>query len=55
MFFFTSICLGWIGQEIVESPFIEVANYVTFMYFAFFILFLPLNGYLFNSSSIIKY
>jgi ubiquinol-cytochrome c reductase cytochrome b subunit len=51
MFFFTSLCLGWIGQEIVESPFIEVANYVTFIYFAFFILCLPLNGYLFNPSN----
>jgi len=43
-FFFTAVCLGWIGQEIVESPFIEVANYVTFIYFAFFICFLPLSG-----------
>ena len=50
MFFFTALCLGWIGQEIVESPFIEVANYVTFIYFAFFIIFLPITGYRLNPS-----
>ncbi len=33
-FFADSVSLGWIGQEIVESPFIEMANFVTFSYFA---------------------
>ena len=44
VFFFTAVCLGWIGQEIVESPYIEVANYVTSVYFAFFIIFIPIYG-----------
>jgi len=49
-FFFTdSITLGWIGQEIVESPFIETANFVTFFYFIYFIFFLPFLGFLENS------
>lgn len=44
-----SFSLGWIGQEIVESPFIEMANFVTFSYFAYFILFLPWAGFLENA------
>ena len=35
----TACSLGWIGQEIVESPFIETANFVAFAYFAYFISF----------------
>jgi len=39
-FFFGTACsLGWIGQEIVESPFIETANFVTSAYFGYFISF----------------
>jgi ubiquinol-cytochrome c reductase cytochrome b subunit len=46
-FFFCDSCaLGWIGQEIVESPFIEMANFVTFSYFAYFIPLLPFLGFL---------
>ena len=46
-FFFCNACaLGWIGQEIVESPFIEIANFVTFSYFVYFLLILPTLGYL---------
>ena len=44
MFWFfvgTSSCLGWIGQEIVETPFIETAIFVTTSYFGFFLI-LPL-------------
>ena len=44
----TSCCLGWIGQEIVESPFIETAVFVTTSYFGFFLI-LPLVGFRQNS------
>lgn len=48
-FFADSISLGWIGQEIVESPFIEMGIFVTFSYFVYFIPVLPLTGYLENA------
>jgi quinol-cytochrome oxidoreductase complex cytochrome b subunit len=41
-----SVSLGWIGQEIVESPFIERANFVTLSYFAYFFPLLPFLGFL---------
>jgi len=47
-FFADTICLGWIGQEIVESPFIETANFVTLTYFTYFLFLLPVAGYLEN-------
>lgn len=41
--FFVTNCLilGWIGQEIVESPFIELGEKVTTFYFAYFIILIP--------------
>lgn len=48
-FFCDSVSLGWIGQEIVESPFIERANFVTLSYFAYFLVLLPLVGFLENA------
>lgn len=48
-FFCNGISLGWIGQEIVESPFIEMSYFVTFFYFAYFLIFLPLTGFLENA------
>ncbi len=41
-----SVSLGWIGQEVVESPFLERANFVTSVYFLFFVPLLPLLGFL---------
>ena len=43
-----SFSLGWIGQEIVESPFIEMGIFVTASYFLYFIPVLPLLGFLEN-------
>lgn len=43
-FFCDAVSLGWIGQEIVESPFTERANFVTLSYFAYFVPLLPLLG-----------
>jgi ubiquinol-cytochrome c reductase cytochrome b subunit len=45
-FFADALCLGWIGQEIVESPFIEMGAFVTLVYFLYFIVILPLIGYI---------
>jgi ubiquinol-cytochrome c reductase cytochrome b subunit len=45
-FFCDSLSLGWIGQEIVESPFIEMANFVTFSFFLYFLVLLPLTGFI---------
>ena len=45
-FFCNAFSLGWIGQEIVESPFIEISIFVTLVYFIYFIPILPLLGYL---------
>jgi len=41
--FFVTNCLilGWIGQEIVESPFIELGEKVTTFYFMYFIFLIP--------------
>jgi len=44
----TACSLGWIGQEIVETPFIETAIFVTFSYFAYFLI-LPTVGFLQNN------
>jgi len=45
-FFCNAVCLGWIGQEIVESPFIEISYFVTLVYFAYFLPILPYRGFL---------
>ncbi len=47
-FFGDSISLGWIGQEIVESPFIEMGVFVTISYFAYFMPSLSFTGFLEN-------
>lgn len=39
-----ALCLGWIGQEIVETPFVERATFVALVYFAYFVPLLPLLG-----------
>jgi len=48
-FFADSLVLGWIGQEIVESPFIETAYFVTSSYFLYFIPLLTVAGLLENA------
>jgi ubiquinol-cytochrome c reductase cytochrome b subunit len=46
--FFISIffILGWIGQEPVESPYIEVGMAATFLYFFFFLVAFPIIGFM---------
>jgi len=41
-FFSNSILLGWIGQEVVETPFIELSKGITPFYFMYFLLLLPI-------------
>jgi len=48
-FLLNCMCLGWIGQEIVETPFIETALFVTVNYFSYFLILLPFLGFLENS------
>jgi len=40
--------LGWIGQEVVEEPFILIGQLGTLFYFAFFLIFLPFIGFFEN-------
>jgi len=49
LFACNGVALGWIGQEVVESPFIERANFVTSFYFGYFLVLLPLAGFLENA------
>jgi ubiquinol-cytochrome c reductase cytochrome b subunit len=36
-----SILLGWVGQEVVETPFLELSQIITPFYFIYFILIIP--------------
>lgn len=38
------LLLGWIGQKPVESPFIEIGMFSTFLYFCFIIVLVPAIG-----------
>jgi ubiquinol-cytochrome c reductase cytochrome b subunit len=35
------VILGWIGQNVVETPFIEIGQVSTFIYFFFILIFIP--------------
>ena len=37
-FIFTMIVLGWLGQEVVEFPYLQFSTIVSFLYFLYFIL-----------------
>jgi len=47
------LILGWIGQKVVESPYIEVGQIATVLYFLFFCVLLPGLGLL--ESAMIKH
>jgi len=38
------IILGWIGQQPVETPFIEIGIFATLFYFMFFLVCIPVVG-----------
>jgi ubiquinol-cytochrome c reductase cytochrome b subunit len=42
--FFNFILLGWIGQKVVESPYIEIGMLATLFYFVFFLILIPVIG-----------
>lgn len=44
--FFNFIFLGWIGQKPVEVPFIEIGMLGTFFYFVYFLILIPIIGFL---------
>ena len=41
--FFVADCLmlGWVGQEVVETPFIELSTIITPLYFMYFLVLIP--------------
>ena len=41
LLFFNFIILGWIGQKIVSTPYIEIGQFATFFYFVFFVFLIP--------------
>jgi quinol-cytochrome oxidoreductase complex cytochrome b subunit len=47
------LILGWIGQKIVETPFIQIGQIATFFYFLFILVIVPGLGYL--ESYLIRY
>jgi len=46
IFILDFILLSWIGQAYVESPYIEIGQVLTFIYFSFFLLFIPIVSYI---------
>jgi quinol-cytochrome oxidoreductase complex cytochrome b subunit len=39
------LLLGWVGQKVVETPYIEVGQLFTVIYFMFFLVVTPLLGF----------
>jgi len=44
LFFVNSFILGWIGQNVVEFPFVEIGQICTLFYFSFLLLVIPFLG-----------
>lgn len=44
LFFVNGLLLGWIGQNVVEYPFVEIGQVCTVFYFSFLIFFIPFIG-----------
>jgi ubiquinol-cytochrome c reductase cytochrome b subunit len=42
------LLLGWIGEQIVETPFIEIGQIATIFYFFYFLAIIPALGILEN-------
>jgi ubiquinol-cytochrome c reductase cytochrome b subunit len=40
------ILLGYLGQQVPESPFIEIGQFASFYYFSYFLLIIPILGLL---------
>jgi len=48
LFFFNSLILGWIGQKVVEDPYVIIGQLATLFYFLYFFVLVPLSGILEN-------
>jgi len=46
------ILLGWIGQKVVETPFVEIGRALTTYYFLYFFFLFPLFGEIENNLAI---
>jgi ubiquinol-cytochrome c reductase cytochrome b subunit len=45
LFFVNALILGWIGQNVVEYPYVEVGQASTIFYFGFLFVIIPLLGW----------
>tara|TARA_B110001450_G_C17184888_1_gene304945 strand:- start:124 stop:435 length:312 start_codon:yes stop_codon:yes gene_type:complete len=45
LFFVNAFILGWIGQNVVEYPYVEVGQVATVFYFGFLFVIIPLLGW----------
>lgn len=45
VFFANAFILGWIGQNVVEYPFVEIGQVATVFYFGFLFIIIPVLGY----------
>lgn len=48
LFFINGLILGWIGQNVVESPYVEIGQICTVFYFSFLLIIIPFLGRLEN-------
>jgi ubiquinol-cytochrome c reductase cytochrome b subunit len=48
-FIFVFIILMWIGGSHAETPFIEIGQVATALYFSWFLIFVPLTGIIENT------
>jgi len=44
VFFINTFILGWIGQNVIEYPYVEVGQFCTFFYFFFLLVMIPTIG-----------
>jgi len=48
LFVVNCLLLGWIGQNVVEYPYVEIGQFCTFFYFFFLFVLIPVLGRLEN-------
>jgi ubiquinol-cytochrome c reductase cytochrome b subunit len=53
IFVINSLILGWIGQNVVESPFVEIGQIATFLYFFILLIVFPFFNFL--EEKLLKY
>lgn len=45
LFFVDSVLLGWVGQKVVEYPYVEIGQVATFFYLFYFLVLIPITSY----------